>query len=37
MNKKLKAFIEENIELIDSGDFDLLYNQEKSIDMKDGM
>ena len=29
MNGKLKAFIEENIELIDSGDFDLLYNQEK--------
>lgn len=29
MNEQLKAFIEQNIELIESGDFDLVYNLTK--------
>ena len=29
MNEKLKAFIEENIELIEHGDLDLIYNHAK--------
>ena len=29
MNEKLKAFIEENIELIECGDLDLVYNHAK--------